>query len=669
MMKKKLFGTIVGLGLLMSIEMGVSNIYSVVCAEEVDTQSTNLIADQSYYIKDIFPDEKFRGIIIKYLQALSIPVNEEGMVKQDELNKIRRISEYYSYSIKTLEGAQYLKNLESISLIHTNIQSLSPLENLSKLSNISITHSDVNDVSALNKLSKNDVTHMNISLRNNKITDFSFIPEIAENLSRFKFLDKSLDVTEQYVSVEYDTPIESLPVTVPMPNILLHDGNKLNYETLSTGHFENGDFLLEKLGSHKLYFSESVAKIYNDSIKYGVSITIKTPNNHLFPKGINQDFIINVNETFDFSSPFRDVESGYSRYFSYDVNEEELDVNKPGVYELNYQLIKFNNRLEPIPFRVSVKVLPVTYYVDFKLDNEWEESYSRVATNSDMTVVPPKQLPEKDGYIFEGWAFGNDNNSQLVNFDDTIRMDTTFFAKWRKDKPQGEYIKDGQYVTVVKAGKGTWSNFDGDLKRDAQEVFKKTFEARGRYEHRNGQTYYSLYNEKGQWQGYIDSENTKIASGKQGTYISENTYVTVIQKGYNTWSNFSWKKKAPNNLVINKTFLAKGKYNHINGSTYYSIYDEKNKWQGYISANGVKVGKGKQGVFINKTRRVSVTNKKYNTWSNFNWKKKYQGHYLTDSYYESRGMYYHINGTRYHSLYNKNGLWQGYINEKSLRLK
>ena len=151
------------------------------------------------------------------------------------------------------------------------------------------------------------------------------------------------------------------------------------------------------------------------------------------------------------------------------------------------------------------------------------------------TITPPSKQPEREGYIFEGWAYDHQENAQLVDFNQLIRSDTTFYAKWRKDKPQGEYIKDGRYITVTGKTEGTWSNFDWDTREYSETVYGKTYEARGRYEHRNGKTYYSIFDGKGKWMGYIDANNTKVASGKQGIYVNDGHYVTVVKKGYNTW--------------------------------------------------------------------------------------------------------------------------------------
>jgi arabinogalactan endo-1,4-beta-galactosidase len=151
-------------------------------------------------------------------------------------------------------------------------------------------------------------------------------------------------------------------------------------------------------------------------------------------------------------------------------------------------------------------------------------------------------------------------------------------------------------------------------------------------------------------------------SNPQGDAVKYGKYVTVTNKNYTLWQNFSWKKK--NVKVTNKTYLAKYVYNHINGSKYLSLYDGKGKWMGYINANAVKVGQGKQGAVMNYGKHVTVTNKNYAVWQNFSWKKKNVK--VANKTYLAKYVYHHSNGSNYLSLYDGKGKWMGYINANAV---
>ncbi|MDT2848353.1 DUF4430 domain-containing protein [Vagococcus carniphilus] len=235
------------------------------------------------------------------------------------------------------------------------------------------------------------------------------------------------------------------------------------------------------------------------------------------------------------------------------------------------------------------------------------------------------------------------------------------------DGKQGAYIKDGRYVTITKGNYDIWSNFGWKKRNFSGDLLNQTFQARGRYKHMNGATYYSLYNDKGEWQGYINANATKVADGKQGAYISDGRYVTISKGNYDIWSNFNWKKRNSSKNVLNETFQVRGRYEHMNGATYYSLYNNKGEWQGYINANAAKVADGKQGAYIRDGRKVTINKKGYNTWSNFNWKKRQSTSNLFGKTFTARGKYHHFNGEIYYSLYDNKGNWHGYVNQNAVK--
>ncbi|MEG0255030.1 hypothetical protein [Vagococcus sp.] len=224
---------------------------------------------------------------------------------------------------------------------------------------------------------------------------------------------------------------------------------------------------------------------------------------------------------------------------------------------------------------------------------------------------------------------------------------------------QGPYIKDGSTVQIAKKNYDMWQNFGWKYKNNTTNVYNKTFEARGRYQHKNGQTYYSLFDNKGNWQGYLNAKATKKTS-KQGNYISDGSYVKITRADFEVWQNFSWKYKNYTYYLFDKTFQARGRYQHFNGATYYSLYDNKGTWYGYLNASATQKVNA-QGNYISDGRYVQIT-KNYELWQNFNWKKKGNGASHYNKSVQARGRYQHFNGNTYYSLFDMNGAWLGYIN-------
>lgn len=95
--------------------------------------------------------------------------------------------------------------------------------------------------------------------------------------------------------------------------------------------------------------------------------------------------------------------------------------------------------------------------------------------------------------------------------------------------------------------------------------------------------YYSIENQNHQWQGYIESSS--LIEMKAKTLNKEGE---VQKKDYTLWSNFFWsKKKGNSSSYLRQTVKVKKEYRLGNGTKYYSIYSQKNKWLGYINAKAI----------------------------------------------------------------------------------
>lgn len=227
---------------------------------------------------------------------------------------------------------------------------------------------------------------------------------------------------------------------------------------------------------------------------------------------------------------------------------------------------------------------------------------------------------------------------------------------------QGNYESDGRYATIKSPNYSIWSSFNWTQKRTSKSVLGQTFRAKGRYRHFNGSTYLSLYDNKNNWVGYINATGVTLTNAAQGSWQQLNKYVTVTSKNYTLWSSFSWNAKQKSSTLNTKTYLAKGQYRHFNGSIYYSLYDNKNKWQGYLNANGAKVASGQQGIWQKGGQQVILTKQNWNLWSSFSWKKKAGSSSYRSQLFTAQGYYRHFNGSKYLSLYDEKGKWYGYIN-------
>ncbi len=230
------------------------------------------------------------------------------------------------------------------------------------------------------------------------------------------------------------------------------------------------------------------------------------------------------------------------------------------------------------------------------------------------------------------------------------------------DERQGIYQAFGKYATITNSNYTLYSNFSWNEKGKSRDVQDKTFHAKGKYEHYNGLTYLSLYDSNGKWYGYINEKAVTISNERQGVHQSYGKYVTVTNNRFSTYRNFSWQTSGSTQNMFGKTYLARGKYEHFNGLTYLSLFDDKGSWYGYVNANAVSVADGKQGIYQSFNKQIIINSRNYDLWQNFSWDKRQSSSNLFSKGYIAKGKYVHFNGLTYYSIYDWDGKWQGYIN-------
>ncbi len=227
----------------------------------------------------------------------------------------------------------------------------------------------------------------------------------------------------------------------------------------------------------------------------------------------------------------------------------------------------------------------------------------------------------------------------------------------------GVYQTFEKYATVKSNNSNTVSDFNGKVKYQTKEMHQQTYFARGRYHHFDGSYYYSIFDNKNKWMGYINEKSVSITDGKQGAYQPLNSYTVVKSKNYSIWQNFSWQKKYNSSQFFNRTFIAKGEYHHFNGDVYYSLYDQNDKWYGYINKTGTSLTKDAQGPYVSYGKYVTIKKSSGNSWSNFGWTKRQDLKNLSGTTFLAKGIYYHANGNDYVSIYDQNNKWYGYVNK------
>lgn len=155
----------------------------------------------------------------------------------------------------------------------------------------------------------------------------------------------------------------------------------------------------------------------------------------------------------------------------------------------------------------------------------------------------------------------------------------------------GPAISYNYRVKVTKKNYKLYKNFK--WKKSKTKVYKKTYVAKYRYDHKNGNKYLALYTKSGKFVGYINKKAVKrlgsATQPEQGKAYTYGKRVKIKSKKYKLYKNFKWKKSKTK--VYKKTYVAKYRYKHENGNKYLALYTKSGKFIGYINAKAAKVVK------------------------------------------------------------------------------
>ena len=224
-----------------------------------------------------------------------------------------------------------------------------------------------------------------------------------------------------------------------------------------------------------------------------------------------------------------------------------------------------------------------------------------------------------------------------------------------------------QYITVIQSNGTIWDDFQFINGKTTKEMYQRTYRVTEYFNHFNGSKYLSVYDNKGNWQGYLNERDGNASSTPGGKWNSTNQYVTITKNSGTIWNDFGFKSGRSTKEMYQRTYRATGYYNHFNGSKYLSVYDNKGNWQGYLNERDGAKANGAQGTGFSMNKSVLVVKSGYSIWNNFSWKEKLRTNSLINKTYQIKWYYKHMNGSTYYSLYESNGKWLGYVNSGAVR--
>ena len=203
--------------------------------------------------------------------------------------------------------------------------------------------------------------------------------------------------------------------------------------------------------------------------------------------------------------------------------------------------------------------------------------YVKVEVGKSRTITLPKfsgYYPSNKNYQLTVKGVKEENATQSVVYTRTAA---------------GPAISYNYRVKVTKKNYKLYKNFK--WKKSKTKVYKKTYVAKYRYDHKNGNKYLALYTKGGKFVGYINKKAVKrlgsATQPEQGKAYTYGKRVKIKSKKYKLYKNFKWKKSKTK--VYKKTYVAKYRYKHENGNKYLALYTKSGKFVGYINAKAVKV--------------------------------------------------------------------------------
>ena len=251
-------------------------------------------------------------------------------------------------------------------------------------------------------------------------------------------------------------------------------------------------------------------------------------------------------------------------------NQALFDINGYPLQSLKFYKDSVSKRKEQI---IALKI------VDKNGKEVYATQYVKVEVGKSRTITLPKfsgYYPSNKKYQVTVKGVKEENATQNVVYTRTAA---------------GPAISYNYRVKVTKKNYKLYKNFK--WKKSKTKVYKKTYVAKYRYDHKNGNKYLALYTKGGKFVGYVNKKAVKrlgsATQPEQGKAYTYGKRVKIKSKKYKLYKNFKWKKSKTK--VYKKTYVAKYRYKHENGNKYLALYTKSGKFIGYINAKAAKVVK------------------------------------------------------------------------------
>lgn len=259
------------------------------------------------------------------------------------------------------------------------------------------------------------------------------------------------------------------------------------------------------------------------------------------------------------------------------------------------------------------------------------------------------------------------------------------------DSALGVPFSTNKKIKIQRKDYYIYKDKDFNKKVSTKNYYNKNYFVKTYYNHYNNNKYYSLKDSNGKWIGYVNAIATKVNSSSTnsnndkpnqsqnnspsnkptpnvwGTKYKLERYATIQSKNYDFYSNKNWKKSGKTSKYYHQTLKIDGYYKHANGNTYFSVYNNKNKWIGYVNARSLSTTTSPWGVRVTSNYYATIKNGNYDIYRGRSFKKHGKIASYKNKTLKVEGYYHHFNGAKYVSIRSKDK-YIGEANEKSLNI-
>jgi uncharacterized repeat protein (TIGR02543 family) len=359
-------------------------------AEATNEGATPRISiDQGVKISKIFPDYALGNDIARILDK----ANENAIVTQAELDTITEFTAH-AYGIKSMEGFQYLTNLERLTFhMQIGVKDLAPITKLQKLTYADFGYTYISDISAIAGADWPEMRELRLS---DAWDIFDFSPFKTAYMPKIENIEVSGHLSEYAIpsvktneTIIIDNPVIGFDGELEAPVDGYAPDGEFSYEDGKLiWHFDKAPSTLTRINA---YWSNELP-IGNGTLRYYTSYSVDVvdgayPVNYIAPQGYIEQGIVKPGEL---------IEMPDNRQV------EQYDNEFIGWYTAATGGKKWNFARDKMPAKtlnLYARYRPKKFKVTF--DNEGEQHFTAATVNRRITQ-PTK--PQKPGYIFKGWS-------------------------------------------------------------------------------------------------------------------------------------------------------------------------------------------------------------------------------------------------------------------------